>query len=364
MTHRKTIHNGQTRFIVEHTIGGRRKRKFFKTEIEAQDYCAMQATLDRHSTNRVLSANYTLKQLADIASAMQALPHGQSLTEAVKRAFAMDASVDLHAALDEFFEQKKSAELHRVQLQVTDCRLKQFKAAFFSFGEITPAAIIKFLRGLKHNGLPMSGKTISHWRGLLHSFFAFCIRRDYCALNPMDKITRDDLPRIIRPQVGFLSVPDTQALMAWLEAHRPQFVRFYALALFAGIRIAEIPRMTPQNILTAERKIIMPRAIVKTQDAWTLETLPNNLWAWLDKYPELRAPTMTQRNLMPKQSGVAMPHNFARHSFATYHLSLYHDPQRTAMITRHRSTQTLQNHYFGALVSKDLAARYFEIRPL
>ena len=57
-----------------------------------------------------------------------------------------------------------------------------------------------------------------------------------------------------------------------------------------------------------------------------------------------------------------LPHNFTRHSFATYHLSLYFDPAKTSKITRN-SEQMLRDHYWGALVEKDIAKQYFQILP-
>lgn len=187
--------------------------------------------------------------------------------------------------------------------------------------------------------------------------------------NPMDKIHPDEYAPIggaqanVERKIEFLSVEDARTFMEFIEKERPLYARFYALGLFAGIRVSEIPRLRDEYFRYEDRKIIFPAQIGKVKKAWTLENLPENLWEWLEKYKNAKIirPSVDERAMLSKNV-VRLPYNFARRSFSTYHLSLYYDPARTARITRN-SPQILVNRYFGSLVEKGVAQKYFEITP-
>ena len=352
------LNNGKWRFEVQEH--GKTIRKTFSTKTEAADY------KNSFFTARKFDLSYFAalsgEQIKDIKDAIAALPHGKTLAESVKKAWQFFSPHDLGDLLAKYLEIKtlkyESGKLSKDEFIHIKGRLDDFKKNFKSFADISPEKILSYLKAKGSN------KTISHWRGTISELFEFCIARGALASNPTKLLRADDLlvPQKEKNEIGFVSAETAKKFLAHLEEEYPQYCRFYALALFAGIRVAEIPRMKDEYFRYDERKIIFPAQIGKIKKSWTLEELPDNLWAWLDKYKDtpIKRPSNTLRTNFGEK--FSLPQNFARHTFATYHLSLYFDPAKTAKITRN-GEQMLRDHYWGALVDKNTAKEYFEIMP-
>ena len=349
--------NGKWRFEIQQKNKTFRKTFFSKSEAVAFKNTFFAARKFDLSYFVALDEN----QIKDIKDALAALPKGKTLLDSVKRAWEFDATLSLHDALDKFVLLKQAknqaGKLSDKELRSVRGRICNFKSTFSSFSETTPQALLTYLTSKGRN------TTIQHWKSTVSEFFSFCTNRDMIRANPMLKIHADELIKPDPPHtIGFLSLKQAQDFLALLEEKYPQNVRFYAIALFAGVRIAEIPRMQDNHFLYDEKKIIFPAQIGKIKKAWTLEDLPPNLWAWLEKYkltPILPMPRFLRTKIGKELN---LPYNFARHTFATYHLSLYFDPAKTAKITRN-SEQMLKDHYWGALTDKATAKAYFEIMP-
>lgn len=351
------IANGKWRF--EFQENGKLTRKTFSSKTEALNFRNSFFAARKFDLSFFLSLSKD--QIKDIKDAINALPQGKSLLQSVQKAWEFDSPQSLHDFLDKFLALKKSkcdaGKLKSSELAQIKGRILNFKSAFNSFADATPQAILTFLLQKGRN------KTVKNWRATISEFFSFCVNRDAIPFNPIQKIHADEFIKSETPhKIGFLSIDDAKNFLSFIEQKYPKFARFYALAMFAGIRVEEIPRMKDEYFIYNEKKIVFPAHIGKTFKAWTLEDLPDNLWNWLEKYkdkPIIRPSDWVRANSFKQFN---LPKNFARHSFATYHLSLYFDPAKTSKITRN-SEQMLRDHYWGALVSKDTAKQYFEILP-
>lgn len=351
--------NGKDGYVCSYKRDGKYHRKYFYAKKDADAFKRNLELLDSPIRSKILALPDSA--LEDVVSALNALPNGKTLLQSVKKAWEFDSKQSLHDFLDKFLAMKmakcNAGKLKPSEFSQIKGRIAKFKSAFNSFSEATPQALLHFLLARGRN------KTVKNWRATISEFFTFCVYRDAIAANPVQKIHTDEFIKSELPyKIGFLSPGVARDFLNFIEQHYPQFARFYALAMFAGIRVAEVPRLKDEYFRYDERKIIFPAQIGKVQKSWTLEDLPDNLWAWLEKYRNspISRPSDYIRTHSFKQFN--LPANFARHSFATYHLSLYLDPRRTAMITRN-SEQMLRDHYWAALVSKDTAKQYFEILP-
>ena len=349
--------NGKWRFeIVEN---GKTFCKTFSSKTDALDYA--KNWFDARKFELSFFLNLPKERIKDIKDAIEILPEGKSLLESVKKAWRYFSDADLLQLADEYFNIKKTkhlaGKLSKDEFVHIKGRVESFKKTFKTFADLSPEALKNFLLAKG------STKTVSLWKGTVSELLEFCISRGALPHNPVKFIHSDEL---IKPEkeksIGFLSPGQTKSFMAHLETEYPQYCRFYAIALFAGIRIAEIPRMKDEYFRFDERKIVFPAQIGKVKKAWILEDLPQNLWAWLEKYKNfpIKRPSNVLRTNLGKL--FTLPENFARHSFATYHLSLFFDFAKTSRITRN-SEQMLKDHYMAALVPKDLAKEYFEILP-
>lgn len=350
--------SGKWRF--ECLLKGKLYRKTFKTKTEAEAYKRNFDSAGKFDLAFFL--DLPPSSISDIKNALAILPKDKTLEESVKLAWQFYSSRDLSKLADDYIDLKKqkyaAGKLCSDELRHIIGRINLFKAAFKSFDALSPHSLKDFLLAKG------SAKTVKNWRGTLSEFFDYCVMQKAIRSNPLNELHSDEFnlaPTSLR-EIGFLPVETAKAFMAFLEGNYPQFCRFYALTMFAGIRVAEAPRLKDEYFRYGEKKIVFPAKIGKIKKAWTLEDLPDNLWAWLEKYKNtpIQAPSTYERTNSFKQFN--LPHNFTRHSFATYHLSLYFDPAKTSKITRN-SEQMLRDHYWGALVEKDIAKEYFQILP-
>lgn len=342
-------------------IKGKKYRKSFKVKSEAEAYA--RNFFNARKMDLTFFASLSGEELKDIKESLEILPKGKTLYESVQRAWMHHSTFYFHDLADEFYYLKKlqfeKDKLSKDEWNHIKGRITNIKLNFTSFDDINRDKIRDFLK------VKGSAKTISHWKGTFSELLDFCIKKEAITLNPISVIHHSELLNEDyeeNDEIGILTIPMTIDFMKYLESEYPEHCRFYALALFSGIRVAEIPRLKEEYFKYDTKQIIFPAKIGKVKKAWTLENLPDNLWVWLNKYKSfpIERPGNRRRNDLGKMFN--LPHNFARHSFSTYHLSLYFDFTWTARITRN-SEQILKNRYMSCLVSKEIAKEYFDILP-
>lgn len=352
------LSNGCWRFEIQEN--GKIIRKTFSSKAEAVDF-----RTNFFAARKLDLSFFTLlsgEQIKDIKDALEILPTGKTLVQSVQKAWQYFSVQNLTELTDQFFDMKKKkfegGNLNKDEFVHIKGRILNFKANFKTFTDITPEALLAYLKSKGSN------KTISHWRGTISELLDFCVSKGAIQSNPIQTLHTDELfvGGMKVKEIGFVSVDTAKKFLAFIEEHYPKYARFYALAMFAGIRVAEVPRLKDEYFRYEDKKIIFPAQIGKIKKSWVLEDLPENLWVWLEKYkntPIIRIPYALRTKLGKMWN---LPENFTRHSFSTYHLSLYFDIIKTSKITRN-SEQMLKDHYFGALVDKAIAKAYFEILP-
>ena len=188
------------------------------------------------------------------------------------------------------------------------------------------------------------------------TFFDWCLRRGWLTSNPAKAL---DLPRadVVRVPV-VISSDDASRLLG--EAFRlcPDAGRWLAIALFAGIRSAELHRLRETDI--KDGWIEVPASKSKTRSRRLVEIQPA-LAAWLAKGGALRPISPNCIRATIRASGVAVGPNSLRQSFVSYHLAAFESPGKTALQSGH-SEGVLFRHY-RAVVSRADALRFWSIRP-
>src|SRR5690606_20969317 len=126
-------------------------------------------------------------------------------------------------------------------------------------GEIQTGEIRKYL---DKDSLAL--KTWHNRRGLLNTFFRFCVREKYARRNPIDEVPQYKVKHR-RSTAETLSTQQVKDLMTFLESYRGKtllsgrtwgkpgcMVPYFALALFAGSRPdwqdSEIKKLRPEHI--------------------------------------------------------------------------------------------------------------------
>lgn len=343
----------------------RRKKAYFNTKEEARSWLKqykMSLGVDL-SDLATLSKN----QLADIRKAIEILPVGHSLTEIVSEynKTIAETKISLSNAWEEYQAHKKV---------LNNGKKPKFRITHFfeDFPTWQDASNVKaILEWLKERGAP---KTIKEYRAELKQFFDYADRRGYWHKSPIDRISGADLPKIKRAYIPVWTIDDIKFFFDWLEAERPHRVLWFAIACFTGIRRAEINRLKPEYFDLKNRRITLPYHSTKTGDTWLMEDLPNNFWAFVESYGlkslspicDSRFTVLTndfEAYCRANGRNFKWGHNICRHSFCTYHLSLYRNPVQTALLLRHRNPAQMWQHYLAGLTTKDIASDYFSIEP-
>ena len=188
-------------------------------------------------------------------------------------------------------------------------------------------------------------------------------------------------------EIGTLSPAQAAALMSAAEAHLPECVPAFAIALFTGMRQAEIERLRPQDI--TEDGLTLPAVSAKTKRRRFIQ-MPPPLAAWLAAYPV--GDSVTPANWTRKEKAVRRlagfavwsdhlpkmklepterdsyeatppdglpiwPENALRHTAATVAVALGKPIEQLVFEHGHSGgLNMLRKHYVGAMPKKDAAA--------
>jgi len=240
-------------------------------------------------------------------------------------------------------------------------------------------------------GLPYGAITIKNKRTYFQGAFSWWDQQGWLSKNPMRRV---ESPQIQDKEPEILTIAEIGHLFRANEKVDPEICGLLALGAFAGMRSSAIARMDYSEIDFHQRGILTPAEKTKKKRRQWIEDLPDNLWAWLKKTPP-QAFEMTHRQMLHrraqafKRAGLLVeaddiarenakrerkglplldlkpkcpPKNGLRHSFVTYHVALYRNPGKTALIVSHRDQDCLYRHYMGIATRTD-ADKYFEIYP-
>lgn len=199
--------------------------------------------------------------------------------------------------------------------------------------------------------------TALHHLQSTRAFFSALIRLGYCKTNPAQAVPvtrhRSEAP------VSIHSPEEVRRILHVAQWSDLDAMRWLAIAYFAGLRTAEIGRLTESHI--RDRYIEVPASISKTRSR-RLVVIPPALRAFLNvggKLPLVAEPRRIKA--IRQTAGVSWPRNVARHSFVSYHLAQSGSAARTALEAGH-SESILFRHY-RELVTLEDAEAFWKIAP-
>jgi integrase/recombinase XerD len=123
------------------------------------------------------------------------------------------------------------------------------------------------------------------------NFFAWAVRREYAAVNPMQKV---DCPEVDDTEPQILALADCPRLLASARDKDGLLLPYVALGLFAGLRPAELSRLTWSKIDLADNTVTIDGGMAKTRKRRIVK-LSENAVAWLNPYAVER-PSFTSAN--------------------------------------------------------------------
>jgi integrase len=342
-----------------------RGRKFFKTKAEAEAERLRQiTTLERHGREAV---GLSPAELSAIIRARKELArYDKTLDDAA--AFLLDhlerisrCNVTVAELAKEVVEAKRKDGHSPIYIADLKKRLARFCVDFGArkIGGITVEELDNWLRNLD-----CGPKSRANFRANVGVLFSYAERRRMIDSNPILRTAR---PKLIDKAPEIFSVDELAALLNAATSSAPDVVPMLAIGAFAGLREAEIKRLTWAEIDLRRGFIEVKATKAKTARRRIIDIQPN-LREWLTPYSELAGavvPANARKKLDLVRKTAALtrwPKNGLRHSYASYRLAGTHDAPRVASELGHTGPQMLYSTY-RELVLPEEAQRYWKLIP-
>lgn len=259
---------------------------------------------------------------------------------------------------------------------------------------VTAGDLKTWLRRLSSEGLgsgKLGGRSVKNYRALLSELFSYAAQKEYCASNPLDRFTREDVRELggqksKRARINILTVEEAAALLATARSQPALgLLPSVILRLFCGLRTEETVRLDWHDVRwqDPEPYVHISEDKAKSRSARNV-TIPPNALEWLALCPTKsgRVSPLTDSQAYCKRFrrlqrlagfGKTDPEtgkwrstwetNDTRHSFGSYHFAKHGDSIKTSNEMGHsRGDAVLFNHY-RRLTTKAEGERYFALRP-
>lgn len=322
-------------------VAGRRHRRNFADATEARKEATLIATKLNAGEAQAL-----LLTSADRESYLEAkrllAPLGMPLHDAVRdyvaaRTILEDAALvpaakfyRLHAhrelsqrtveqVLQEFIAIREADGVSIRYLQDVRSRLGRFAKAFqMDIAEAETGQIDEWLRSLK-----VAARSRKNFRILLVALFRFARDRGYLSDDVITAADRLPVPKAEGGEIEIYTVDEMAALLRHADEHTLPVLCFGG---FAGLRTAEVERMTWENVKWTQGVIEVGAKTAKNRQRRLVPLLPP-LTALLLSDSERAGLVVGRIKLhlrlrhLAEAAGIKWKHNALRHSFATYRLA-------------------------------------------
>jgi integrase len=342
-------------------LGGGRNRRFFKDKVEAETFMQFAKVQQENYGTAALSIPDALRvEAIECCELLQ--PFGVTLRDAAKfyaaHLKAVTGSRKVGEVVADLLVARAADGMSARYLGDLRVRLGRFVQ---SFGEemiagISASRIDEWLRGLG-----VGAVTRNTFRRRLAVLFSFAKRRGYVTENPIADVER---AKERETEIEILSVNQVARL---LECTSSDMLPFWAIGAFAGLRRAEIERLTWSEV-DFDADMIEVKASKSKTASRRLVTIQPNLRKWLAPYRTRTGrvcPVNLQRKINEDRERAGLraewPQNALRHSFGSYYLAQFGDAAKLAL-EMGNSPATIFKHY-RQLVKPKQAERYWKIAP-
>jgi integrase len=220
-----------------------------------------------------------------------------------------------------------------------------------------------------------SHKTRNHHRAVIRQFLQWAVRKDYLAAN--HRLFEADGMRAENGNTAEIQFYTLAEFKALLDASEGPMRAMIAIGGLAGLRTAELLRLTWEDTRRVENHIEVTAAKAKTRQRRLVEIVPA-LTEWLAPFHGLTGKICTLHEITWQQhfckvcekaqvavKGKMLPverkPNGLRHAFCTYHFALHGNENLTAQQAGN-SPAMLHGNYKG-LATKTEAEKWFAVAP-
>jgi site-specific recombinase XerD len=344
-------------------LDGQRIRETYSTRGEAETRAAEIRVKVENEGTAAFNIPLPLRvEAVECAALLE--PHGASIREACqwyeKHVLKYRNAPTVSEIVDKLIADAVAAGRREKTTDDLSYRLGNFSKTFGArkLSEITIAEL-----GTWANDSTLSARSRRHMLTKLSQLYRYAERRGWCEKNIAAYITRPDVPD---GEPGFLKVEQCARLLECAADH--DLTAYVVLSLYAGIRVAELGRLTWDKVKLEQGVVIIDGSVAKTKARRIIE-LHDSAMAWLATCAKRSGlvvdPTNFRKRLdaLRKAAGLTngWPENALRHTAATYTYAFSQDAVRVAAMLGH-SVDVLHRNYRG-LATKADAERFFALRP-
>lgn len=262
-------------------------------------------------------------------------------------------TIKLEDALTECVSAKGKRNLRAAYLDVLETNVRQLMATVGPsklVSEVSTADVSAFLEAQD-----WASTTVNGVKAKLSAFFAWAIKRGYCAINPVANI---EAIVVDREAPRIFTVEQVHRLLDTASVLFPCLLPYLTLGIFCGIRPKELGRDTTRICL--ERKAVEVGKS-KTRD-WRIVELSENAIKWLADRPLYYSRHRFEQLI--EAARIEWSPDVMRHTFASYHLARYQNADKTAHELGHfGSTRMLHRHYKATVTAED-AEIFWRLEPV
>lgn len=298
--------------------------------------------------------------------------------EAVELDNKREITPPVEAVIDQYLHHMMRQEKSLRHYETTRRNLNMFKGIYKGreIGSLTTAEMENTLLCASNvrTGAPLSPVTLQSRRLALCGLFSFALRRGLIEKNAAVLIETPDIKRMNAP--GIITVETARTILQDIADNAPQYLKVFALALFLGVRKAELTRLYHKDVDLTRNEVTITKQVAKTGKARYIP-IPECAQAWLNLVPEPESPDellipgdneekrekryQKATTTMKKRTGIELPRNAFRHSAASYLCALMEDLPKCALYLGH-SVNILNQNYRNA-VPHDAGVAYYNIFP-
>ena len=294
--------------------------------------------------------------------AARKLLDGGSLIEAARfyadRRPTCVKAISAHDAVEEFLVAKKSDGAGSRHLADARSRLRKFSKAFRSeLAAIRQGDLETWLRGVAANP-----RTRNNYRNMLVTFYRWARDRGYV---PRERQTEADRLPVSNDRGGETEIFRVADIRRMLDAADDKLRPWLAVRAFAGVRDAELTRLTWENV-RFEQGVIEIRAGQAKTAARRLIPISPNLARWLAPYrgSEGRIGYRNGARLAQRlagELGIAWVRNGLRHGYGSHRLAATSDAAKVAH--EMGNTERMVHQHYKELVTESEGKAWFDIVP-
>lgn len=348
-TMREAKHHGKMMWCVEYgMVEGKRRRGFFATETEAKKELA-KARKDRRELGNAWTNIEPARRYEVLNILREIKKHNTTLPEVwryFKEHNGRRSGITIEDAVEMLLEQKKEAGVRPLYLRELGYGLAQFAK---DYGERDIATIQDEDLRMWLSERKASASTKATLQRRLSALFSWAARKRFIETNP---VARLEVMRVQQDDPEIFDNDQCRALVRCAYQMDTGIAKYFALALFLGIRPEECQRLTDDAIDLSKRTVTVSGQAAKTRDR-RIVTITDPAFRILEKTIRQEYKVNFRKRLaeVRRKAGIKKwPKDVLRHTAASHFHNLYTMDEATKQLGH--SADVMLQHY-RQLVSRE-----------